>query len=172
AGAPERIRTASEEDQSHAVTCGRANDLVAGSGVGHRGTIVDDVLQAAENGGLPIERKSRVTDRIQEENVRPFGLVEVQRRHGCSDKEQRLPVIAIRTEEYEAPIATSGAMSLCDASIRCCAGPAPSIFYFVAGAFLRRMISARLRSELFTASAFGKILATSGSNTTTLLPRA
>jgi len=48
----------------------------------------------------------------------------------------------------------------------------PAIFYFVAGDFLRRIISARLRGELFTASAFGKIFATSAFNTTTLLPRA
>jgi len=43
---------------------GVADDFVAGSSVGHGRTIVDDVLQAAENGGLPIERKGRITDGI------------------------------------------------------------------------------------------------------------
>ena len=52
------------------------------------------------------------------------------------------------------------------------AGVSPAIFYFAAGDLRRRMMSARLRSELFTASAFGNTFATSGSNTTTLLPRA
>jgi hypothetical protein len=36
------------------------------------------------------------------------------------------------------------------------AGVPPGLFYFSASDFRRRMISARLRSELFTASAFGK----------------
>jgi len=43
---------------------GVADDFVAGSSVGHGRTIIDDVLQAAENGGLPIERKGRITDGI------------------------------------------------------------------------------------------------------------
>ena len=95
-----------EEDQRHAVAGGCADDFVAGSGVGHRGTIVDDVLQAAENGGLPIERKRRITDGVQEKNMRRFGLGLIQRRHGCSDKEQFLPLNAILTDESEASIAT------------------------------------------------------------------
>jgi hypothetical protein len=47
----------------------------------------------------------------------------------------------------------------------------PGNFYFDASDLRRRIISARLRSELFTASAFGNAFATSGSNTTTLVPR-
>jgi hypothetical protein len=50
-------------------------------------------------------------------------------------------------------------------------GRSAARFYFSASDFRRRMISARLRNELFTALAFGKTFATSGSNTTTLLPR-
>src|SRR5207237_3703629 len=57
-----------------------------GSSLGHGRTIVNNVLQAAENSGLPIERQSRITDGIQEENVRGFGLGVIQRLHGCSDK--------------------------------------------------------------------------------------
>jgi len=52
------------------------------------------------------------------------------------------------------------------------AGVSPAIFYFAGSDFRRRMIFAKLRSELFTASPFGNTFATSGSNTTTLLPRA
>jgi hypothetical protein len=48
----------------------------------------------------------------------------------------------------------------------------PRLCYFAASDFRRRKISARLRSEVFTASAFGNTFATSGSKTTTLLPRA
>ena len=81
---------------------GVADDFVAGSSVGHGGTIVDDVLQAAENGSLPIERKGGITDRIQEKNVRRFGLGVIQRRHESSDKGQCFPLIAILTEECEA----------------------------------------------------------------------
>ena len=84
--------------------------FVAGSSVGYGRTIVDDVLQAAENCGLPIERKGRITDDIQEKNVRSFGLGVIQRRHGCSDKEQCFPSIAILTDECEARFATSVAI--------------------------------------------------------------
>lgn len=51
-------------------------------------------------------------------------------------------------------------------------GGSPAIFYFAESDLRRPMISARLRRELFTALALGKTFATSGSNTTTLLPRA
>ncbi len=57
-------------------------------------------------------------------------------------------------------------------SVAVVAAVSPAIFYFAARDLRRQMMFARLRSELFTASAFGKIFATSGSNTTTLLPRA
>ena len=35
---------------------------------------------------LSIQRKVRITDRIQEKNVRSFGLAVIQRLHGCNDK--------------------------------------------------------------------------------------
>ena len=44
--------------------------------------------------------------------------------------------------------------------------------YFATADFCFRMICARARKELFTASAFGKARATSGSSTTTFVPSA
>ena len=105
ASAADRVRTVTEEDQRHAVAGRCADDFVAGGSVGRGGTIVDNVLQAAENGGLPIERKGRITDGVQEKNMRRFGLGIIQRRHGCSDKEQCLPLIAILTDKREAAVA-------------------------------------------------------------------